>query len=112
MSKTRARSYVGETIRLVDLIPQNEWTLRDVGFEDCDVLGPAIVYVENDVEIGHCEWDAPDESALYWPIGPDRQAITGAVVLEACSFSGCRMAGIGVAYSPDQESRIRAGFGS
>lgn len=102
------RTRRGETLRLADLADERDlligWT-----FDDCTLVGPAVVVLVGDGTLSGCTLRG-DPAGLFWPLG-DRDHVIGAIGLLECTITNCRLERIGIAYPPEQEAAIRAGFG-
>jgi hypothetical protein len=108
MEKSSNR-YTGEVVRIA-LIASDKGTIRDTEFVDCDIHGPAVIFAGGEGHIESCQWDG-DFDSIIWPISPERQRLSGAVVLERCSFVGCRFRNVGIAAQEAAIPEIKAGFG-
>lgn len=103
------KSYRNMVVRITDLTV-NEDIIRDVTFENCQLIGPAILAPLGATSIMHCGFDG-DADALIWSIPSDRTAVIGAIGAEDCTFSGCRFTRIGLAVPAGQVAGVRAGLG-
>lgn len=100
------RSYRNQVVRLTDLTVTDD-VIRGVTFENCTLVGPAVVVVMGGTLSG-CVFEGPTD-ALFWPIGTRRHVI-GAVGLSDCTLVGCRFQRIAVAYTDEQEAMFRQEF--
>jgi hypothetical protein len=100
--------YTGEVVRIA-LVAGDEGTIRDAEFVDCDIHGPAVISGAG--RFASCKWVEGDFDSVIWPIPPQRQRLTGVVVLEGCSFVGCRFHNVGIATPEAAIPEIKAGFG-
>lgn len=67
-------------------------------FQDFVIQGPAVALFTGCRFIGSNNWFiAPDLDALLWEIPADRPVVWGTIILDDCSFEGCRFVGVGVA---------------
>jgi hypothetical protein len=82
------------------LIAGDEGVIRDMAFERCDIKGPAIFVLVDQVAMEHNRFDG-DRAALFWEIGPDRPRVIGAIAVENCRFVGCHFMQIGIAGPTD-----------
>lgn len=65
-------------------------------FEDCLILGPAVVAFSGDNHLDNCSFEGPLD-ALLWEIPPERPQVIGVVEVADCSFVKCRFQGVGFA---------------
>jgi len=87
--------YADQTIRLADLA-QTAWTLEDLEFERCEILGPAVITPSNCTFLNCSFGVLNDEPAsLAWEISPDHP-MQGTIALERCSFTDCKFLRTGV----------------
>lgn len=92
-SKDLTGKYVSQAhFAIADLARNNK--IQDRVFEDCDVYGPAVLYVSGPASmIVDCGFDAPRELVF---IGTDQAAVVGPIHIENCSFRHCRFHGVGI----------------
>jgi hypothetical protein len=81
--------------------------VEDRVFEDCVILGPAVIFPsgENTIIGGVIEGDP---ESLFWKIDPSRPARTGAVVIRGCTFRNCRFVQVGFVGTADTLEQLRA----
>ncbi|MDQ1634961.1 MAG: hypothetical protein QOJ32_1770 [Frankiaceae bacterium] len=101
--------YRNTLIRLPDLAVTSA-LLSDLTFENCQVHGPAILAVVDNVHFNRCGFDGTPEAVL-WPIPPERTQLIGAIGLRNCMFVGCTLIGIGLAVPEAQLPDMRLGLG-
>ena len=101
--------YTGEVIRIA-LVAGDAAAVRDKEFADCDVHGPAVLFLGEGTAIESCGWDG-DFDAIVWELSANRQRIIGAIHVENSSFVGCRFRNVGIAVPKAAIPQIRAGFG-
>jgi hypothetical protein len=102
-------NYTGEVIRLA-LLAGGEGAIRDKEFADCDLHGPAVLFLGDDATVSRCQWDGDMDSVL-WVIPANRTRITGAIHVERTTFVGCRFRKVGIAVPEAAVAQVRAGFG-
>jgi hypothetical protein len=96
-------------IRLPDLAVTTA-VLSGLTFENCQVHGPAVLAMIDNVRINRCGFDGTPEAVL-WPISSERKQILGAIGLSNCEFVGCSFVGIGLAVPEAELSQVRRGLG-
>jgi hypothetical protein len=84
-----------EVIRVADLTVVRPF-IEGHAFEDCLILGPAVLQLADENELIECSFDG-DPVGILWVIPPDRPYTIGAVGVRNCSFVGCRFSQIGFA---------------
>lgn len=102
------RTYRNQTVRVADLTVTNDVITR-VTFENCVLVGPAVIVLMGGTSMQDSVWDG-DSEAVLWPLG-QREAVIGAVALVGCTIQSCRFQRIGLAYPAADEAMIRAGLG-
>lgn len=102
------RHYRNQVVRLPDLAVTTD-VIQGVTFENCTIVGPAVVVMAGNGEMRGTSLDG-DPDAFLWPVG-NRDRVIGVIVLVDCTIVGCRLQRIGLAYPPEQEASVRAGFG-
>lgn len=83
-------------MRVADLTV-NTFVLDDLTFQNCHLIGPAVIVPQGITSFLHCRWDAPSLDALFWEVPAARSQIVGAIVVLNCTFSACTLSLIGVA---------------
>lgn len=102
------RHYRNQVVRLTDLTVTQD-VIEGVTFENCTLVGPAVILLMGTGTLDGCKWDGSPE-AMLWPL-EQRREIIGAIALVDCSLIQCRMQRIGLAYTPEQWETLKAGFG-
>ncbi len=100
--------YRDQTVRLADLTTVDD-VLERLTFENCDVVGPAVVVLLGDTQVTDCHWTG-DADAVLWP-AHGRQQVVGAIGLRNCLVTGSRFHRVGILVADDQLPAVRAGFG-
>jgi hypothetical protein len=103
-------AYRRQTIRIPDLTLVSD-LLLNLRFEECLLIGPAILVPLGDTTIAGSQFDAPGPDALFWPIDEDRTEITGAIAAQSCEFHNCRFQRIGIGVPRSQMALYLKGFG-
>jgi hypothetical protein len=106
---TEERTFRDTTVRLVDLADDAD-LVTGCTFDGCTLVGPAVVVLVGEGSITGCTLKG-DHAGLFWPLGPDRDHVIGAIGLRDCTLTNCTLQRIGIAYPPSQEALIRDGFG-
>lgn len=86
----------GRTLRIYDVQRSNDVIVSDRVFEDCDILGPAIVGAIDEVTmLDECEWGVPSlDARVYWKASPGQQLV-GIIGLQRCVLRRCRFFNVG-----------------
>ncbi|GAA1909521.1 hypothetical protein GCM10009737_08510 [Nocardioides lentus] len=103
------REYRNQAVRIADLTVTTV-DIVDTVFDNCEVVGPAVLLTLEDVQISRCNFDAPDVDALIWPVPRRRTRVTGTVGLYRVSFTECMFRRIGLAAHEDAAPLLRATF--
>jgi hypothetical protein len=99
--------YLGGRIRLAQ-IADDEATIEEAEFTDCDLLGPAVVLVD-ETTVSECGWGGTPDS-VFWPVREGR-SIMGSLRLYRCVFKRCQFRNIGIVATPDDVAQMRREFG-
>lgn len=87
-----------------------ESTIQDVRFENCTLIGPAVLAGLQDVVMSGCVFEAPFD-VLFWIVPDSRTAVAGAVGLVRVEFYSCRFQDIGLTVSESNLAGTRREFG-
>lgn len=93
------QSYVDQTVRLCDLIPEGEHPafLRGLTFRRCEIVGPGILVIAG----GSSTFTGNTMSAdMFWVLDP-RRSYAGGIGVSGCTFDGCTFVGVGIAGTRD-----------
>jgi hypothetical protein len=105
MAETRHR----EVIRLAEVADRNS-LIEDMEFDDCELLGPAIVAPLDHVEIDGASFDAPPD-ALLIEVAEDR-LVVGVIGLRRVKIHNCRIRNVGIIGTPASIAEFRSGLES
>ena len=100
--------YRDQTVRLADLAALED-VLSGLTFENCEIVGPAVVVLLGDTKVADCHWTG-DADAVLWP-AHGREQVVGAIGLKDCTITGCQFFRVGMLVPDDQLPMVRAGFG-
>ncbi len=100
--------YRDQTVRLGDLAALED-VLTGLTFENCEIVGPAVVALLGDTQVTDCHWTG-DADAVLWP-AHGREQVVGAIGLKDCVITGCRFFRVGMLVPDEQLPAVRAGFG-
>ena len=103
------RHYRNTTIRISDLVVTT-YGIEDVTFENCVIMGPAVLLPLEGVVFNECGFDAPGAEWIIWRIDAGRPGVTGAIGLNRCEFHSCRFVGIGIAANDEFYQQAIAGI--
>lgn len=104
------REFRNEAVRIADLTVHTD-LIQGRTFENCQILGPAVLALLGKTTISHCTFDGNDFEDIAWPIATDRQTMIGAVGVADCEFFRCRLVQIGIAVPAAEIEQLRTGFG-
>lgn len=104
------RQYRNQVVKLPELAVVDD-LLEDLTFENCQIIGPAVIIGLGDTEINSCTFEGPPE-AFLWPISDDRVAAIGAIGLKNCRLYGCKLTRIGVVVKDADMEAARRAFGA
>lgn len=96
-----------QVVRLPDMTVVSP-LITGLVFENCLILGPAVVAMVNGGAVEGCSFDSPAD-ALLWDFPADTIRV-GAIGLDDCSFINCRFQGVGFAGPPDFIAEFTAGL--
>lgn len=99
----------GKTVRLPSLA-YGTGVIENYRLIDCQVLGPAVIAMLENVTATRCHFDSPDWESMFWP-HPSRAAMVGAIGIRNSEFVDCTFHDVGVTAPPEVEAQVRAGFG-
>lgn len=99
----------GRKVRLPSLAYDSGW-IEDYVLVECELLGPAVLALVENVTARGCTWDSPTWEAMYWPHQHD-EPLVGAIGVRNVEFVACTFRSVGLASPPEEEERLRAAFG-
>ncbi len=98
----------GKVIRLVDEAGDSG-VIEDILFKDCQVKGPAVMVIQGEFNLVNNTIEG-DPDAFLWEIEPDRERVTGAILVKDTTFEGCTFINVGVAGYPNFIEQVRQGI--
>jgi hypothetical protein len=104
------REYRNELVRIAELTVLED-VIHDVRFVNCEIVGPAVLGLIDNVTISGCGFDAPGSDALFWPLPASRGAVMGAVGLANVEILSCRFRRIGLAIPEERLPEMIEAFG-
>jgi|SRR5215211_2462745 len=104
------REYVRQIVRLADLTVMED-IITDVRFEQCEIVGPAVVAPLEGVTMRNSRFDAPDSDALFWIVPSSREVVIGAIGLVRVEFFSCKFSRVGLAIPEHKLEEYKQGFG-
>jgi hypothetical protein len=104
------REYRRDTVRITDLVVTDDF-IEDVRFENCQIIGPAVLAPLQGCTFYACEFDSQGPDELFWIIPPERSSFIGAIGLLRVEFYACRFQRIGLAVPKIMVEEFRSGFG-
>lgn len=103
------REFRNSAVRLADLTV-NTFILEGLTFQNCRIIGPAVLLPQGETSFSHCTWEAPGVDAVLWEIPPGRTEIVGAIAVIDTTFSACTLSLIGLAGPADLRRILEQGF--
>jgi hypothetical protein len=100
--------YRDQVVRLCDLVLLDD-VIDGVTFENCEIHGPAVIFLTGETTMADCEWSG-DAEAILWP-AYGRDYVVGAIGLRDCTITGCQFFRVGMLVPDDQMDVVQAGFG-
>jgi len=102
-------AFTGEMIHLPEFARERQpdpytWIIEDVLFEECTLLGPAVLVTGDSAAflVDNPEFPGlPDSREVLWRLVPDQQIVIGAITVTGCAFSRCSFVGVGFAAGPE-----------
>jgi hypothetical protein len=107
-SPTGDRQFRNQVVRVSELTV-NSLILEGLTFQNCRIIGPAVLVPQGTTSFLHCVWDAPDMEAVFWEIPPARALVVGAVAAVDCTFSSCTLSEIGLGGSQELRRLLEQG---
>jgi hypothetical protein len=97
----------GGVVYLTDYAETNG-ILDGFSFEGCHVMGPAVMVVQGEFDLVNNTIEG-DLDAFLWEIKPERERVSGAIVVKDTTFEGCTFTNVGLAGYPDFIEEVRQG---
>lgn len=101
--------YRGDRIRISDFVLEDGMVIEGHTFENCTLVGPAILWLDQDTP-NKIEFSVfPHElDKIIWEVPSSRPAFVGVVVVRNCSFTSCKFLGIGFAGYEGLRAKFRS----
>jgi hypothetical protein len=103
----RRKTKRGGVYYLADLAKDNG-VIEGFRFEECHVKGPAVMVVQGELDLVNNTIEG-DPDAFLWEIQPDRERVTGAILIKDTTFEGCTFTNVGLAGYSDFIEQVRQG---
>ena len=99
-----------KVIRLSDMLLDGEYMIEDKTFENCAIIGPAIIGIDPGKPGGfaHCAFSGNLES-IFIEVAPPRNA-QGVIGLSGCMFRSCKFQNIRIIGPPRLREKFAAGI--
>jgi hypothetical protein len=101
--------FEGVRIRIADFVEQNPPLLDGFEFDNCTVLGPAVLAVLDNVTMTYNSFEG-DFSSILWEVPVSRTMVIGAIGIRNSAFKNCRFEGVGLAGPPELGAALRKGL--
>lgn len=98
----------GEDIYLAD-IARERGILDGLRFEDCHIMGPAVIVVQGEFDLVNNTIEA-DPDAFLWELPEGRDRVTGAILVKDTVFEGCTFTNVGLAGYRHLIEQVRRGL--
>lgn len=96
----RGREFKNKCLFIHDIPrdPGDHITIYDKHFEECDILGPAVIALSSTTFWEDCIYRIPSEhsESLFFPVANDRK-VYGVIMTSNCSFRRCTLYGVAFA---------------
>jgi hypothetical protein len=91
MTEDYSKTYHQQVVRLYEAITSRSGPslIQSVNFEDCDVYGPAVLVLTQDVTLDSCTFEAPPD--VLFIEGQEGRPYVGVIGLQNVRFYGCRL---------------------
>ena len=100
--------FKGRSVKLADLVGKLEITIiRSKTFEDCDIHGPAVIYLMNYTKLVDNSFRGALDTTF---IVTTQKVVTGVIGLEDCVFRKCNFHNISIIGSPEAIETFKKGF--
>jgi len=99
--------YRNQIVRLADLTTTTN-TVEGVTFDNCQIVGPAVVFMDGCTLTGSSVQGTFDE--VIWEVADERHSIVGAIALRSCTIVNCALREIGFALKSSQVADFVAGM--
>jgi hypothetical protein len=96
-----------EVVRLAELAAKSS-SIEDVEFDDCELLGPAVVAPLENLTIDGSNFDAPPE-ALFIEV-EDGRYVVGVIALRNVTIRNCRIRNVAILGTRESIAAFRSGF--
>lgn len=109
-----AQRRFGETLRLADLVTDSNAVISDTSFEECTLLGPAILWFAKGVEIINNSWSGAGAVSSvddYLIVVQPGSSVMGAIAVENSRFLKCQFRVCGILVDPVTAERWRSDVG-
>ena len=103
---TPANVHRHEVIRITEMATVDD-VLRELVFEDCEIVGPAVLAIMDRNQMRECRLDAGEQ---LWDV-PMQRGYVGAIGLVACLFERCYFRRVGFIGAPETMAQFRAAMG-
>jgi len=103
-------SYFQNQKILICELARDELTIRNKIFEDCELIGPAMILLTGSAGLmAHSSFEGSFEKTVI--VVQEGRFLVGAVAFEDCVFRRCKFLKVGIIAIASQEEMFRKGFG-
>lgn len=97
------RQYRDESLRIVDIIRDEDDAIRDSHFDNCLLQGPAVLFLRDQIVLEGLVF----RPEMFW-IVEEQRGYAGALALENVVISGSRFKDVGIAVTLEQYNAFMA----
>ncbi len=91
----------GQTFNLSAIV--HDGAIKDKTFNDCDIYGPAVIFIEGVFTFHECTFDGKPEEIF---IGVDQKSIVGPIHVLNGAFRKCRLHKIGIIGNKEDTQKL------
>lgn len=102
-------SYFRNKKILICELARDELQIRNKRFEDCELVGPAIILIMGSTLLANSHFEGSFEDTVI--IIQEERRLVGVVGFEDCVFERCKFLKVGIIITPSLEEKFRKGFG-
>lgn len=99
------RLFLGSSVVLTDLAPLSPPVIAQAEFEDCRLIGPAIVASIGPISLVECSLPS---GHFIWELPATTGEINGVIGLSECHFLRCTFENVGLAVPPGERESVYA----
>ena len=96
-------------VEIRNIKPDADGVIRNKHFRDCEIIGPAILFLMQEVYFTGVVFDVANDSieSIIWPPNPAATRAVGIIGVDHCKFEGGRFTNIGFTGGPEVAERTQ-----